>query len=39
MDERLKSIWITEYPPKAIKDYLIQYEILTYPLNIHQEEE
>ena len=39
MDERIKSIWVTTYPPRTLREYIIETGLLIYPLNIYVEEE
>lgn len=39
MDERIKFLWLTRYPPRTLREYIIETGMRTYPLNIHVEEE
>lgn len=32
MDERIRSIWVTRYPPRTIREYLTETGILAHPL-------
>ena len=34
MDERIRSIWVTRYPPRTIREYLTETGIIAHPVGL-----